>query len=234
MMARILASTSGVADSMPAVPVVAGVPVAVAQPGWLPGLERHAAQSRWVMTAAMAFFSIAFTLNLTGVRLGGLQLSDLTPSNLAVSMRRQFYVADAGVVRYYRNLRFVYELESKVREMKRDVAPTDNRQDVTTPAPSVDSTQPQPKKPNNGRAEKTSPRSQPSAAPVDENENGPVLASFHPRSPGKPCSTLPKTVEAVGEVPSFAAEQQAEKSTRNTCSSETYGTKKDRAERSLA
>ena len=72
-------------------------------------------QPRLAMTAAMAFFSIALTLNLTGVRLNQLSVSDLKPSNL----RRTFYQADASVVRYYDNLRVVYELESRVQDMKR-------------------------------------------------------------------------------------------------------------------
>lgn len=72
-------------------------------------------QPRLAMTAAMAFFSIALTLNLTGVRLNELSISDLKPS----SIRRTFYQADASVVRYYDNLRVVYELESRVQDLKR-------------------------------------------------------------------------------------------------------------------
>jgi anti-sigma factor RsiW len=72
-------------------------------------------QPRLAMTAAMAFFSIALTLNLTGVRLTDLRASDLKPVNL----KRSFYQADASVVRYYENLRVVYELESRVRDLQR-------------------------------------------------------------------------------------------------------------------
>jgi hypothetical protein len=71
-------------------------------------------QPRLAMTAAMAFFSIALTLNLTGVRLTDLRPSDLKPSNL----KHTFYQADASVVRYYDNLRVVYELESRVRDLR--------------------------------------------------------------------------------------------------------------------
>ena len=72
-------------------------------------------QPRLAMTAAMAFFSITLTLNLTGVHLSELRASDLTPSNL----KHSFYHANASVVRYYDNLRVVYELESRVNELKR-------------------------------------------------------------------------------------------------------------------
>jgi hypothetical protein len=72
------------------------------------------------MTLAMAFFSIAFTLNLTGVHLKQLRFSDLSPSALATSLSRQYYTTSAQVVRYYENLRFVYEVESRVNEFRRD------------------------------------------------------------------------------------------------------------------
>jgi hypothetical protein len=85
-------------------------------------------QPRLAMTAAMAFFSIALTLNLTGVRLTELSVSDLKPSNL----RRTFYQADASVVRYYDNLRVVYELESRVQDLKR----SNDNSDTDTAAPS--------------------------------------------------------------------------------------------------
>jgi hypothetical protein len=71
------------------------------------------------MTAAMAFFSIALTLNLAGVRLTNLRLSDLTPASLEMNLTRQFYGAKGSLVRYYDNLRLVYEVESKMREIRR-------------------------------------------------------------------------------------------------------------------
>ena len=76
-------------------------------------------QPRLAMTAAMAFFSIALTLNLTGIRLSDIHASDLKPSSLL----RTAYQAKARVVRYSDNLRVVYELESRVRDLQRS---TDN------------------------------------------------------------------------------------------------------------
>ncbi len=72
-------------------------------------------QPRLAMTAAMAFFSIALTMNLTGVRLSALRASDFKPS----SIMRSAYEAKARVVRYSDNLRVVYELESRVRDLQR-------------------------------------------------------------------------------------------------------------------
>ncbi len=71
-------------------------------------------QPRLAMTAAMAFFSIALTMNLTGVRVRDLHASDLRPENL----QRSFYQANARVVRYYEGLRVVYELESRVHDLE--------------------------------------------------------------------------------------------------------------------
>lgn len=79
------------------------------------GVRHVVLQPRFAMTAAMAFFSIALTLNLSGVRVGQLRLSDLKASNV----KRGVYEARARVVRYYANLRVVYELESRVHDLGR-------------------------------------------------------------------------------------------------------------------
>ena len=71
-------------------------------------------QPRFAMTAAMAFFSIALTMNLTGMRLLDLRASDLRPS----SLKRDYHDANARVVRYYEGLRVVYELESRVHDFE--------------------------------------------------------------------------------------------------------------------
>jgi hypothetical protein len=72
-------------------------------------------QPRLAMTAAMAFFSIALTLNITGVRISQLRVSDLRPT----SIKRNITDANASVHRYYDNLKVVYELESRVRDLQR-------------------------------------------------------------------------------------------------------------------
>jgi hypothetical protein len=94
-------------------------------------------QPRLAMTAAMAFFSIALTLNLTGVSISNLRASDLKPS----SILRSCYEAKARVVRYSDNLRVVYELESRVRDLQRS---TDNEGSTSTSAPQNDPSAAQP------------------------------------------------------------------------------------------
>jgi hypothetical protein len=100
-------------------------------------------QPRLAMTAAMAFFSIALTMNLTGVHLSGLRASDLKPS----SLKRSFYDANAKVARYYTNLRVVYELESRVNDLKRS-SDSDSSTTIGTPQNQPATTTPQ-QKPTN-------------------------------------------------------------------------------------
>ena len=73
-----------------------------------------ALQPRLVMTAAMAFFSIALTMDLTGVRLQDLRVSDLRPS----SLKRDFTAVNIHVAQYYEGLRMVYKLESRVHDLQ--------------------------------------------------------------------------------------------------------------------
>jgi len=94
------------------------MPPAWQRPGF-GGFIRRFAEPRLLMTAAMAFFSIALTLNLTGVRVSSLRLSDLRPTAVRSYMERRLTMASTPIVRYYDHLRFVYEVESRMRELRR-------------------------------------------------------------------------------------------------------------------
>jgi hypothetical protein len=103
------------------------------QPGFLARM-RAIAQPRLLMTAAMAFFSIALTLNMMGVRLTSIRLSDLRPAAVRSYMERQWTMASVPIVRYYDHLRFVYEVKSKVRELRGEGENTgEPRRDETQP-----------------------------------------------------------------------------------------------------
>lgn len=78
-------------------------------------------QPRIAMTAAMAFFSIALTLNLTGVRLRDLRPSNFTPS----ALKRSVANVDASATRMFQNNRAVYQVESRLSELRSDDAPGD-------------------------------------------------------------------------------------------------------------
>jgi len=189
LLERILATTGPVAD-LPAVspveantllggpvPVPAYAPAAYTTAKALPFRQRIAAafrleslrhafmQPRLAMTAAMAFFSIALTLNLTGVHITQLKASDFTPS----SIKRTFYDTNARVVRSIDNLRVVYELESRVRDLQRD---SDSR---STPAPeSAPATQ------NSPSGDQQKPDDQ--KTPEQQNQQNQKQSSPRPRS----------------------------------------------------
>jgi hypothetical protein len=75
-------------------------------------------QPRLAMTAAMAFFSIALTLNLTGVRLRDLRAANFGPSGV----KRTVADVGASASRQFENSRMVYQLESRVNELRGDDA----------------------------------------------------------------------------------------------------------------
>ena len=151
LLEKILAGTTGLPDAQH--PLAASGAVAIPHQPWLGVsvalLQRHVAESRILMTLAMAFFSLALTLNLTGVRLNQLKLSDLSPSALAASVSHQYYTTSSHLTRYYLNLRIVYELESRVNEMRRDT-------NAPTPRPATQQQEP---------AQKPQPQVQPSGKP---------------------------------------------------------------------
>ena len=71
-------------------------------------------QPRLAMTAAMAFFSLALTLNLMGVHVSDLHASSFTPSGI----RRNLADAGASATRQIVNMRVVYQMESRVDELR--------------------------------------------------------------------------------------------------------------------
>jgi hypothetical protein len=87
------------------------------RPGLVASVQRFA-EPRLLMTAAMAFFSIAMTLNITGVRLSSLRLSDLRPDMMRSYMERQLNMASTPIIRYYDNSRLAYEVQTTVRELR--------------------------------------------------------------------------------------------------------------------
>ena len=76
--------------------------------------------SRFATSFAMAFFSLALTLNLLGVRVSKI---DWHPTALRKSVVLEYTQIEARVQRYYDNLRIVYEVENRVQNLKRTTAP---------------------------------------------------------------------------------------------------------------
>jgi hypothetical protein len=80
-----------------------------------------AKQPRFAMSFGMAFFSLSITMSLAGVKLADLRHADLRPS----AIKRNYYETSGKVTKYYENIRFVYEIESRVREFKRATMPVE-------------------------------------------------------------------------------------------------------------
>jgi hypothetical protein len=84
-------------------------------------IARVARQPRFAMSFGMAFFSLSISLSLFGVKLSDVRHADLRPS----AIKRNYYETSGRVVKYYENIRFVYEIESRVREFKRATTPAE-------------------------------------------------------------------------------------------------------------
>ena len=78
-----------------------------------------ARQPRFAMSFGMAFFTLSVSLSLAGIKLSDIRHADLRPSTI----RRTYYETSGRVVKYYENIRFVYEIESRVQQFKRATAP---------------------------------------------------------------------------------------------------------------
>jgi len=163
---NILAATSGLDTARMRVPGTALV-----QPSWIDQLRAWISpvfqpvlgvlrQPRFAMSFGMAFFSLSMALNLAGVKLADLKQVDLHPSALV----RGYHMTSGKVVKYYENIRFVYQIESKVREIKRATTPAE-------PAPDKDRR----RKDNGNTSERPEPRQERN---YSQGENQPILASL--------------------------------------------------------
>ena len=78
-------------------------------------------QPRFAMSFGMAFFSLSISLSLAGVKVSDVRHVDLRPS----AIKHTYYETTGRAVKYYENIRFVYEIESRVREFKKVTAPVE-------------------------------------------------------------------------------------------------------------
>jgi hypothetical protein len=126
-----------------------------------------ARQPRFAMSFGMAFFSLSIGLSMTGVKASDLRHADLRPS----AIKRAYYESTGRVVKYYENIRFVYQIESRMREFKR----------ATTPAePAPEQNQQQNEQQNKERRNNNTsgqPEQQPQERNYSQGESQPVLAA---------------------------------------------------------
>jgi len=88
---------------------------------WFTPVSGFVRQPRFVMSFGMVFFSFSLALNVAGVKAADVARIDLRPS----AIRHAYNDAQIKVVKYYDNIRFVYEIESKVREFNRATTPAE-------------------------------------------------------------------------------------------------------------
>jgi len=132
-------------------------------------------QPRFAMSFGMAFFSLSVALSVAGVKPGDLRQADLSRNGL----RRTYYTTSARVVKYYENIRLVYEIESRVQEIKK----------ATTPAESA------PKEREKNRKDNTSGQPEPrQERNYSRDENQPVLASLPEPAPAVSVTTTRRFV----------------------------------------
>jgi hypothetical protein len=143
-----------------------------------------ARQPRFAMSFGMAFFTLSVTLSLAGVKLGDLRHLDLRPS----AVRRNYYETQGRVVKYYENIRFVYEIESRVRQFKQAATPAEQPRE-------------QPQNDNNDRKDKEKDKNNTSGQPEQKQErnysqegNQPVFASLPDESPVASATTYRRFV----------------------------------------
>lgn len=121
---NILAATSGTA-------VATGLAETAANKSWIERMRErmtpHLAPiftPRFAMSFGMAFFSFTLLLNFLDVKVSNIRKWDLTPKGIS----RSYNETQARVVKYYDNIRLVYEIESRVRELRR-AAGTDSNEE---------------------------------------------------------------------------------------------------------
>ena len=138
---NILAQTIG------AVPEPSAQTVPVSE-GWFGKLKARVSPAfapimtpRFAMSFGMAFFSITMLANIAGIHVTDLRHVDLS----AKGLQKSYYSTEARVVRYYENIRLVYEIESRVRDLRRAATP-DKQEESTPKSPDKGQTQQQDRK----------------------------------------------------------------------------------------
>jgi hypothetical protein len=180
LVTSILAGTTGIDTARMRSLVPSGGKMSVAERarGWIGSFVSPVfatiRQPRFAMSFGMVFFSLSVGLSVVGVKPSDLAHVDLRPA----AIKRTYYSTTGKVVKYYENIRFVYEIESRVRELKRATQPAE-------PGPS----EREPRKNNtSGQPEQRQERN------YSRGENQPVLASLPDSPPEVTVTTIRRFV----------------------------------------
>ena len=88
-------------------------------------------QPRFAMSFGMAFFSVTLMLHVSGVKASDFRHVDLRPSEISKTIAE----TQGRLVKYYDNIRVVYEIESRLQQLKNA---TGNDQSAPAPKPQDD------------------------------------------------------------------------------------------------
>jgi hypothetical protein len=162
---NILAATTGISSTrvLATTPETGVTPLAERVREWWDSFFTPAfafvRQPRFVMSFGMIFFSLSLILNTAGVKAADVAKIDLRPK----ALRHTYNDLQVRVVKYYDNIRFVYEIESKVREIKRAARPAE---------PAAEPQKENPKSNTSGQPDQRQDRN------YSRDENEPVLAGL--------------------------------------------------------
>ncbi|MGO9436843.1 MAG: anti-sigma factor family protein [Terracidiphilus sp.] len=219
--------------------VTGGDILPVPQPWQRPGFMAHVrrfAEPRLMMTAAMAFFSIALTLNLTGVRLSDLRLSNLRPTAIRSFMERRLTMASTPIIRYYDHLRLVYEVQSRMRELRRSTqgeGTQDQQQSNPQPANPGESKQNPPHKDGGSRVDPPQQSGVPAIGDPDYLETSLPLNDLFTPAMNTGCRE-PRTAQSKTSRTTFAAFEAGTHSYSSSSAFALKGSTRTRRERSTA
>lgn len=170
---NILVSTTGVLSTRPAVATRDGRTTPFGErmrerwDSFFTPLAAFVKQPRFAMSFGMIFFSFSLALSAAGVKASDVARVDLRPT----ALRHAYIDAEIKVVKYYDNIRFVYEIESKLRELKR----------ANTPAEPVPAGQKEQKEKNKDNSTRQPDEKQDRNYSQDYDQ--PVLAALREASP---------------------------------------------------
>ncbi len=80
-------------------------------------------EPRFAMGAAMAAISFSLMLRFAGVDVRNVQMADLSPTALYYNINSKVHLAGSRVVKYYGDLRVVYEIQSQLQALREDEQP---------------------------------------------------------------------------------------------------------------
>jgi hypothetical protein len=162
---NILAATTGISSTrvLAATPEAGTTPLAERVREWWDSfftpVFAFVRQPRFVMSFGMIFFSFSLALNAVGVKPTDVAKIDLHPK----ALRHAYNDAQVWVIKRYDNMRWVYEMESMVHEIKRATQPAE---------PAAQPQKENPKSNTSGQPDQRQDRN------YSREENQPVLASL--------------------------------------------------------